>query len=94
MLRLLALYRKGGCLAAPCRDVCIFATLGAATELRPIFESLPPCTEIFGPVLSVLEVESKERAIEIENANPYGNAAWYAYSSVRVCMDYALFTLS
>jgi len=31
--------------------------------------------EIFGPVLSILEVESKERAIEIENKNPYGNAA-------------------
>eukprot|EP01116_Phalansterium_solitarium_P008521 TRINITY_DN22436_c0_g1_i1.p1 TRINITY_DN22436_c0_g1~~TRINITY_DN22436_c0_g1_i1.p1 ORF type:complete len:501 (-),score=150.22 TRINITY_DN22436_c0_g1_i1:188-1690(-) len=31
--------------------------------------------EIFGPVLSILEVESKEDAIAIENANPYGNAA-------------------
>jgi methylmalonic acid semialdehyde dehydrogenase len=31
--------------------------------------------EIFGPVLSILEVESKEKAIEIENKNPYGNAA-------------------
>lgn len=30
--------------------------------------------EIFGPVLSVLQVETKEEAVEIENANPYGNA--------------------
>jgi len=31
--------------------------------------------EIFGPVLSVLEVDSLDEAIAIENANPYGNAA-------------------
>lgn len=31
--------------------------------------------EIFGPILSVLRVRSFEEAIEIENANPYGNAA-------------------
>mmetsp|Transcript_10954 Transcript_10954/g.26383 ORF Transcript_10954/g.26383 Transcript_10954/m.26383 type:complete len:509 (+) Transcript_10954:33-1559(+) len=31
--------------------------------------------EIFGPVLSVLEVDTLEEAIAIENANPYGNAA-------------------
>ncbi|CAJ0767606.1 14069_t:CDS:10, partial [Entrophospora sp. SA101] len=31
--------------------------------------------EIFGPVLSVYQCSSKEEAIEIENANPYGNAA-------------------
>ena len=31
--------------------------------------------EIFGPVLSIIRVDSWERAIEIENANPYGNAA-------------------
>ena len=30
--------------------------------------------EIFGPVLSVLVVSSKEEALEIENNNPYGNA--------------------
>jgi acyl-CoA reductase-like NAD-dependent aldehyde dehydrogenase len=30
--------------------------------------------EIFGPVISVLQVNSKEEAIEIENKNPYGNA--------------------
>lgn len=30
--------------------------------------------EIFGPVLSVLRVSSREEAIAIENANPYGNA--------------------
>lgn len=31
--------------------------------------------EIFGPVLSVLRVSSWEEAVEVENANPYGNAA-------------------
>ncbi|CAG8666122.1 35474_t:CDS:10, partial [Racocetra persica] len=31
--------------------------------------------EIFGPVLSVYQCSSKEEAIEIENGNPYGNAA-------------------
>jgi len=31
--------------------------------------------EIFGPVLSIIQVETWEEAIAIENANPYGNAA-------------------
>ncbi|KAG0321771.1 hypothetical protein BG000_003107 [Podila horticola] len=31
--------------------------------------------EVFGPVLSILEVETAEEAIAIENANPYGNGA-------------------
>lgn len=31
--------------------------------------------EIFGPVLSVLEVDTFDEAVAIENANPYGNAA-------------------
>ncbi len=31
--------------------------------------------EIFGPVLTVVRVENLERAIQIENANPYGNAS-------------------
>jgi methylmalonic acid semialdehyde dehydrogenase len=30
--------------------------------------------EIFGPVLSIIQVETWEEAIAIENANPYGNA--------------------
>jgi malonate-semialdehyde dehydrogenase (acetylating) / methylmalonate-semialdehyde dehydrogenase len=36
-----------------------------------------PCVqdEIFGPVLSVLRVDTLEEALAIENANPYGNAA-------------------
>ena len=33
------------------------------------------CDEIFGPVLTVLRADSLDAAIEIENANPYGNAA-------------------
>jgi methylmalonic acid semialdehyde dehydrogenase len=31
--------------------------------------------EIFGPVLSIYKVANKEEAIQIENGNPYGNAA-------------------
>lgn len=31
--------------------------------------------EIFGPVISVFECKTKEQAVEIENSNPYGNAA-------------------
>jgi len=31
--------------------------------------------EIFGPILSIVQVETKEEAIAIENASPYGNAA-------------------
>lgn len=37
--------------------------------------------EIFGPVLSVLEVETFAEAIKIENGNPHGNAA-SIYTSV------------
>jgi malonate-semialdehyde dehydrogenase (acetylating)/methylmalonate-semialdehyde dehydrogenase len=31
--------------------------------------------EIFGPVISILRTKTLDEAIEIENANPYGNAA-------------------
>jgi len=37
--------------------------------------------EIFGPVLSVVRVDTLEHAIEIENANPYGNASCIYTSS-------------
>ena len=33
------------------------------------------CDEIFGPVLTVLRVDTLDEALAIENANPYGNAA-------------------
>jgi len=33
------------------------------------------CDEIFGPVLTVLRVNSLDEALSIENTNPYGNAA-------------------
>jgi len=45
------------------------------------------CDEIFGPVLSLMVVESKERAIEIENNSPYGNAACI-YTSVGAHADW------
>jgi malonate-semialdehyde dehydrogenase (acetylating)/methylmalonate-semialdehyde dehydrogenase len=31
--------------------------------------------EIFGPVISIMRADSVEQALQIENANPYGNAA-------------------
>ncbi|REJ77840.1 MAG: methylmalonate-semialdehyde dehydrogenase (CoA acylating) [Acidobacteria bacterium] len=31
--------------------------------------------EIFGPVISIIRADSIDRALEIENSNPYGNAA-------------------
>jgi len=31
--------------------------------------------EVFGPVLSIIRTDSLDKAIEIENSNPYGNAA-------------------
>ncbi|OAQ26234.1 Methylmalonate-semialdehyde dehydrogenase [Linnemannia elongata AG-77] len=37
--------------------------------------------ELFGPVLSILEVETAEEAIAFENANPYGNGAGIYTSS-------------
>lgn len=45
--------------------------------------------EIFGPVLSVLEVETFDEAIAIENSNPYGNAA-SIYTSVGQHSEYFL----
>merc|ERR1719468_1023138 len=45
--------------------------------------------EIFGPVLSVVEVATKEEAIELENSNPYGNAA-AIYTSVGQNADWFL----
>ena len=33
------------------------------------------CEEIFGPVLTIVRVDTVDEALAIENANPYGNAA-------------------
>ena len=33
------------------------------------------CDEIFGPVLSIVHVDTIEEAIQLENSSPYGNAA-------------------
>ncbi len=33
------------------------------------------CEEIFGPVISIIRVKTLDEALEIENKNPYGNAA-------------------
>jgi len=40
------------------------------SHLDPAFQE-----EIFGPILSIVQVDTKEQAIAIENASPYGNAA-------------------
>ena len=46
------------------------------TILENVTPDMPAgCEEIFGPVLSVIGVPTIERALEIENANPYGNAS-------------------
>lgn len=46
------------------------------TILDNVTMNMPAATEeIFGPVLSVVRVGTVEQAIEIENANPYGNAS-------------------
>jgi malonate-semialdehyde dehydrogenase (acetylating) / methylmalonate-semialdehyde dehydrogenase len=51
------------------------------TYVNPtIIEGVTPsnecaCDEIFGPVLTVLRVNTLEEALAIENGNPYGNAA-------------------
>jgi len=37
--------------------------------------------EVFGPVLSILAVETAEEAIEMQNASPYGNGAGIYTSS-------------
>ncbi|HHO50030.1 MAG TPA: CoA-acylating methylmalonate-semialdehyde dehydrogenase [Deltaproteobacteria bacterium] len=33
------------------------------------------CEEIFGPVLSIVRVDTLEQALQLENTNPYGNAS-------------------
>merc|ERR1712113_412148 len=43
--------------------------------------------EIFGPVLSIFQVDTLDEAIAIENSNPYGNAACI-YTSVGQHADY------
>lgn len=43
--------------------------------------------EIFGPVLSVYRASSWEEAMEIENSNPFGNAACI-YTSNGACADW------
>mmetsp|Transcript_17838 Transcript_17838/g.23498 ORF Transcript_17838/g.23498 Transcript_17838/m.23498 type:complete len:516 (+) Transcript_17838:66-1613(+) len=43
--------------------------------------------EIFGPVLSVLQLSTWEEALEIENANPFGNAA-SIYTSIGAHADH------
>lgn len=46
------------------------------TILDNVSPNMPAgCEEIFGPVLSIVRVPNLEAALEIENANPYGNAA-------------------
>ncbi len=46
------------------------------TIIDGVDPSMPAAREeIFGPVLSVVRVDNIEKAIEIENSNPYGNAS-------------------
>jgi len=46
------------------------------TILDNVTSEMPAAgTEIFGPVLSVIRVDTLEEALQLENANPYGNAS-------------------
>ena len=45
--------------------------------------------EIFGPILSVVKVNTFDEALEIENGNPYGNAA-SIYTSIGQNSEYFL----
>ncbi|MEQ1571031.1 MAG: aldehyde dehydrogenase family protein, partial [Myxococcota bacterium] len=46
------------------------------TVLDRVTPDMPAgCEEIFGPVLSIVRVDTLEQALAIENGNPYGNAA-------------------
>ncbi|MFT7581684.1 MAG: malonate-semialdehyde dehydrogenase (acetylating)/methylmalonate-semialdehyde dehydrogenase, partial [Myxococcota bacterium] len=46
------------------------------TVLDHVSPDMPAgCEEIFGPVLSIMRVDTLDEAIAIENNNPYGNAA-------------------
>ena len=46
------------------------------TVLDGVAPEMPAATEeIFGPVLSIVRVPNIDKALEIENRNPYGNAA-------------------
>lgn len=62
----------------------------AGTYVGPtLIEGVPPgaecaCDEIFGPVLSIIQVQTLDEAIAIENSNPYGNAASIYTSSGAV----------
>lgn len=47
------------------------------------------CDEIFGPVLTVIRVQTLDEAIAIENANPYGNAAAIYTSSGATAQYFA-----
>ena len=59
-----------------------------------VFDNVDPkmavsLDEIFGPVLSVIRVDSLEEAIKIENNNPYGNAASIFTSSGPAARSFA-----
>jgi malonate-semialdehyde dehydrogenase (acetylating)/methylmalonate-semialdehyde dehydrogenase len=55
-------------------------------EATPSHES--SCDEIFGPVLTIIRCNTLDEAIEMENANPYGNAAAIYTSSGKVAQDF------
>lgn len=57
------------------KEQCGECYLGPSVLLHKSAEEPAMSEEIFGPVLSVLEVKSLEEAVAIENSNPYGNAA-------------------
>eukprot|EP00392_Amoebophrya_sp_AT5.2_P002614 g2619.t1 len=63
--------------------------VGPTVLLHNSAENAAVKEEIFGPVLSVVQVQTFDEAIAIENANPYGNAACI-YTSVGQHSEYFL----
>jgi malonate-semialdehyde dehydrogenase (acetylating)/methylmalonate-semialdehyde dehydrogenase len=71
------------------------AASGAGHFLGPtIFDRVTPqmaiaCEEIFGPVLSVMRVETLDQAIELVNRSPFGNATAIFTSSGKAAREYS-----
>ncbi|CAD7963782.1 unnamed protein product [Amoebophrya sp. A120] len=63
--------------------------VGPTVLLHSSAEDAAVKEEIFGPVLSIVQVATFDEAIAIENANPYGNAACI-YTSIGQHSDYFL----
>jgi methylmalonic acid semialdehyde dehydrogenase len=71
----------------PWQMQCGDCFLGPSVLLHESAQEVAMREEIFGPILSVLEVSSLDEAIAIENGNPYGNAAAIYTSSGETALE-------